>query len=80
MNIGCQNQIIPFGKYKGKDLLFVAENNPNYLTWLQTVANGKLKENLDKFLATDYFMDCYREHQEGEERYLDANHDYSWSR
>jgi uncharacterized protein (DUF3820 family) len=69
---GCQNQIIPFGKHKGKDLLSVAFDNPKYLLWLQTVANGKLKDNLDLFIATSYFKDRYEEYQEAESRFYDA--------
>jgi hypothetical protein len=60
-----QNCIIPFGKYKGKDLLFVAEHNPHYLNWLSTVVyESELKTELDKFLKTKYFADCWLEDQE----------------
>lgn len=61
----CQNYIIPFGKYKGKDLLFVAENNPQYLNWLGTIVyESELKTELDKFLKTTYFLECLLEDQE----------------
>jgi uncharacterized protein (DUF3820 family) len=59
-----QNTIMPFGKYKNRDLLFIAEMDPNYLLWLQTTAKGKLLEDVNSFVKTDYFKDCLREEQE----------------
>jgi len=63
----AQNCIIPFGKYKGKDLLFVTENNPRYLLWLESVAYGPLKEEIDKLIETDYFWDAVHERDMWEE-------------
>lgn len=56
-----QNTMIPFGKYKGHDLLYVAEINPFYLLWLQSVAKGNFKVSIDNFLTTSYFKDCIKE-------------------
>jgi uncharacterized protein (DUF3820 family) len=68
-----QNCIIPFGKYKGKDLLFVAEHNPDYLNWLSTVVyESELKTELDKFLKTKYFADCWLEDKRNRELYAEA--------
>lgn len=58
---GCQNFIMPFGKYKGKDLLFITENNPKYLLWVQTIAQGHLKEAVDSMVKTTYFKDAWLE-------------------
>jgi hypothetical protein len=53
-----QNFVLPFGKYRGDDLIYVAEVNPKYLLWLKSTAKGELKENLDSFINTNYFKDC----------------------
>ena len=38
--------------------------DPNYLLWLQTTAKGKLLDDVNSFIKTDYFKDCLREEQE----------------
>jgi hypothetical protein len=70
-----QNTIIPFGKHKGKDLLFVAEWDAPYLLWLQTVAKDKLLDDVNAFVKTDYFKDCLREAREEE---YEENGSYYW--
>lgn len=49
-----QNFVIPFGKYKDHDLLHVAELEPKYLVWLDSVATGELKDALESFLDSKY--------------------------
>jgi hypothetical protein len=58
-----QNFVIPFGKYKNYDLLHVAESEPKYLIWLDSVAEGNLKIALESFLNSKYFKDCLIEHE-----------------
>ena len=75
-----QNTKMPFGKYKGKDLLFIAENNPKYLLWLNTVdLREPLKAAVDSFTATQYFNECLEEYLESEAQYWDAVRDCSES-
>lgn len=46
---------IPFGKFKDKDFEYVSEVNPNYLTWLYSVAKGKLKVKLEVYIESKEF-------------------------
>lgn len=62
-----QNTIMPFGKYKGKDLLFIAENNPKYLIWLNSIElRGTLKTSVNDFVDSEYFIDCLHEFDKNE--------------
>lgn len=77
-----ENYVIPFGKHKGQTLPDVAEENPPYLMWLNTVAKGDLKKNLEDFLETKYFQDCLVEWEiNNEMEYCDQEpyaFDYMW--
>jgi uncharacterized protein (DUF3820 family) len=72
--MGCQNFIMPFGKYKGKDLLFITEENPRYLIWLSTECElkGPLKDAVLQMVETSYFKDALNEVVKNEELYIDA--------
>lgn len=43
-----QKMIIPFGKYKGKSIQYVLDENPKYLLWLKGIAKGNLLKELEK--------------------------------
>ena len=62
-----QNTIMPFGKYKGKDLLHITEENPRYLLWLGTLKlRGDLKEAVLNLIDSDYFQESLAEYLEFE--------------
>ncbi len=63
---------IPFGRYKNKELMHVADENPKYLIWLESVAKGKLKEELDKIIESEVFQKTLNDFQMSEEQYYDA--------
>ena len=72
-----QNFVIPFGKYKDQDLLHVAEIEPKYLIWLDSIAKGDLKDALESFLNSKYFKDCL--HEFDYEKTLELGEDmWSW--
>jgi hypothetical protein len=75
--IGCQNQIMPFGKYKGKDLLFIGQWNPKYIIWLRDVAELRepLKTAVASFSETRLFKDSLFDYEESERQYYDAVRD-----
>lgn len=80
-HIGCQSQVMPFGKYKGKDLLFIAENNPKYLLWLKSECElrGKLKDAVWQFVETSYFKECLNTYTVAEEQFIEACYEmHSW--
>lgn len=81
--MSCQNYKMPFGKYKGKDLLFITENNPKYLIWLDNECelNGNLKSAVSQMVKTSYFKGALDEYLEAEEQYLEAciaDKDWIW--
>jgi hypothetical protein len=58
-----QNTIVPFGKYKGKDLLYIIENNPRYLLWLNSIElKGDLSVAVPALIETDYFNEALAEY------------------
>lgn len=63
---------IPFGRYKNKELIQVADKDLKYLIWLESVAKGKLKEELDKIIESEVFQKTLNDFQMSEEQYYDA--------
>lgn len=58
---------MPFGKYKGKDLLYIIETNPRYLLWLNSIElKGDLKTAVPNLIETDYFSEALAEYLDNE--------------
>jgi uncharacterized protein (DUF3820 family) len=49
------NDEFQFGKYKGKTLLYVLENNPQYIIWcMKNIKEFKIDNSLKNELLTQY--------------------------
>lgn len=44
-----ENFVMPFGKYKGKDLLEISESNPSYIIWLDNADVFRVSNELLKY-------------------------------
>lgn len=73
-----QNLIMPFGKHKGKDLLYIIEWHPKYMLWLSTIElKGKLAEAIPVLIETEYFKESLKEYLQSEQLYYEALRDCS---
>ena len=55
LNIPGINDILQFGKFKGKSILYVLDNKPSYLVWcINNVEGFKIDERLKEDLLKQY--------------------------
>lgn len=68
------NDRIPFGKHKGKDLLFIAEYDVMYLVWLSQLPDLKepLRTSVVDFVNSNYVKDCIEEYNDCRDQFYDA--------
>lgn len=70
---------MPFGKYKGKDLLFIGTFDPPYILWLCNKAQLRepLKTAVTEFSKTQLFRDSLYDYEMAKENQF-YEKDWMW--